>query len=299
MGGGNYMFDSSLDPTKQFTIDEKTVAVIWYGNNGGTSASDFVYDYTGSLVCPTAKFEDVGGNLVDVPVNGGASAAGQNHAEAVDVFANYKFDTATQTQPFTIKEKSLVITWSDGDKLTDGKYTYEFNGKAQMPLASTADGENLSYVIKNSDGTTVNAAIAAGEYTITVSPVSSDYVIASDNTVTVVITPKTVAVQWGSLTLDYTGEAIAPKAWFIDANNQAVELEVSSAQTEAGTNYSVTADFKKATANYVLDSSTVNNTFDIVKNTEQTLVWDWATGSWITPSAPEPEPEPEPETTQA
>lgn len=298
-GGGNYMFDSSLDPTKQFTIDEKTVAVIWYGNNGGTSASDFVYDYTGSLVCPTAKFEDVGGNLVDVPVNGGASAAGQNHAEAVDVFANYKFDTATQTQPFTIKEKSLVITWSDGDKLTDGKYTYEFNGKAQMPLASTADGENLSYVIKNSDGTTVNAAIAAGEYTITVSPVSSDYVIASDNTVTVVITPKTVAVQWGSLTLDYTGEAIAPKAWFIDANNQAVELEVSSAQTEAGTNYSVTADFKKATANYVLDSSTVNNTFDIVKNTEQTLVWDWATGSWITPSAPEPEPEPEPETTQA
>lgn len=298
-GGGNYMFDSSLDPTKQFTIDEKTVAVIWYGNNGGTSASDFVYDYTGSLVCPTAKFEDVGGNLVDVPVNGGASAAGQNHAEAVDVFANYKFDTATQTQPFTIKEKSLVITWSDGDKLTDGKYTYEFNGKAQMPLASTADGENLSYVIKNSDGTTVNAAIAAGEYTITVSPVSSDYVIASDNTVTVVITPKTVAVQWGSLTLDYTGEAIAPKAWFIDANNQAVELEVSSAQTEAGTNYSVTADFKKATANYVLDSSTVNNTFDIVKNTEQTLVWDWTTGSWITPSAPEPEPEPEPETTQA
>lgn len=298
-GGGNYMFDSSLDPTKQFTIDEKTVAVIWYGNNGGTSASDFVYDYTGSLVCPTAKFEDVGGNLVDVPVNGGASAAGQNHAEAVDVFANYKFDTATQTQPFTIKEKSLVITWSDGDKLTDGKYTYEFNGKAQMPLASTADGENLSYVIKNSDGTAVSAAIAAGEYTITVSPVSSDYVIASDNTVTVVITPKTVAVQWGSLTLDYTGEAIAPKAWFIDANNQAVELEVSSAQTEAGTNYSVTADFKKATANYVLDSSTVNNTFDIVKNTEQTLVWDWATGSWITPSAPEPEPEPEPETTQA
>ncbi len=298
-GGGNYMFDSSLDPTKQFTIDEKTVAVIWYGNNGGTSASDFVYDYTGSLVCPTAKFEDIGGNLVDVPVNGGASAAGQNHAEAVDVFANYKFDTATQTQPFTIKEKSLVITWSDGDKLTDGKYTYEFNGKAQMPLASTADGENLSYVIKNSDGTAVNAAIAAGEYTITVSPVSSDYVIASDNTVTVVITPKTVAVQWGSLTLDYTGEAIAPKAWFIDANNQAVELEVSSAQTEAGTNYSVTADFKKATANYVLDSSTVNNTFDIVKNTEQTLVWDWATGSWITPSAPEPEPESEPETTQA
>lgn len=286
-GGGNYMFDSSLDPTKQFVIEEKTVAVIWYGNNGGTAASDFVYPYSGSLVCPTAKFEDVNGVLIDVPVNGGASAAGQNHAEAVDVFANYKFDTATKTQPFTIEAKSLTVNWSDGDKLVDGKYTYEFNGKAQMPLASTADGENLSYVIKNADGTTVSAAIAAGEYTITVSPVSSDYVISSSNTVTVLITPKTVTVQWGSLTLDYTGGAIAPKAWFIDANNQAVELDVSTAQTEPGTGYSVTADFKNSTANYVLDTSTVTNTFDIVKKTEQTLVWDWASGSWITPSQPE------------
>ena len=283
----NYKFDESVDPDIKFTIVPKTVDVKWYGKDG--SETDFVWDYTGSLICPEAKFEDVNGTLVEVPVNGGAAAAGQHIATAEDIFANYDFSEVSLTQTFTVNAKTLTLSWSDSDKIKDGVYTYVYNGKVQMPVATSAEGINLSYTILDADGNPVGAVVGAGEYTVTVSPADMNYTIpAQDKTVNVEITKKTVTVEWGSDSLAYTGGAIAPEAWFVDADNQCIALAVTGAETEPGTGYTATADFVSPNANYVLDTDSASKTYEIVKKTEDELVWDWANGEW---KVPEEEPE--------
>lgn len=283
----NYKFDESVDPDIKFTIVPKTVDVKWYGKDG--SETDFVWDYTGSLICPEAKFEDVNGTLVEVPVNGGAAAAGQHIATAEDIFANYDFSEVSLTQTFTVNAKTLTLSWSDSDKIKDGVYTYVYNGKVQMPVATSAEGINLSYTILDADGNPVGAVVGAGEYTVTVSPADMNYTIpADDKTVNVEITKKTVTVEWGSDSLAYTGGAIAPEAWFVDADNQCIALAVTGAETEPGTGYTATADFVSPNANYVLDTDSASKTYEIVKKTEDELVWDWANGEW---KVPEEEPE--------
>ncbi|MDE7329525.1 MAG: MBG domain-containing protein [Clostridia bacterium] len=278
----NYKFGEDVGGTQKFKITEKTVDVLWYGKDD--SLTDFTWEYTGSIIRPAAKFVDVDGEYVEVPVNGGASSAGQHTATAADVFTNYVFSEISATQVFTIKEKSLTVTWSDNDKLADGVYTYEYNGKAQMPLASADENVNLSYTVKNADGEAVGAVIGAGEYTVTIEPADKNYVIGEETaTVKVKITPKTVEVKWQSnLNLIYTGSEVAPEAWFIDADNQAVALKVTGAQIEAGEEYEATADFIKPNGNYVLKTETVTVKFDIVKNTDD-LVWDWENGEWKKP----------------
>lgn len=283
----NYKFDESVDPDIKFTIVPKTVDVKWYGKDG--SETDFVWDYTGTLICPEAKFEDVNGTLVEVPVNGGAAAAGQHIATAEDIFANYDFSEVSLTQTFTVNAKTLTLSWSDLDKIKDGVYTYVYNGKVQMPVATSAEGINLSYTILDADGNPVGAVVGAGEYTVTVSPADMNYTIpADDKTVNVEITKKTVTVEWGSDSLAYTGGAIAPEAWFVDADNQCIALAVTGAETEPGTGYTATADFVSPNANYVLDTDSASKTYEIVKKTEDELVWDWANGEW---KVPEEEPE--------
>lgn len=285
----NYKFDESVDPDIKFTIVPKTVDVKWYGKDG--SETDFVWDYTGSLICPEAKFEDVNGTMVEVPVNGGAAAAGQHIATAEDIFANYDFSEVSLTQTFTVNAKTLTLSWSDSDKIKDGVYTYVYNGKVQMPVATSAEGINLSYTILDAEGNPVGAVVGAGEYTVTVSPADMNYTIpADDKTVNVEITKKTVTVEWGSDSLAYTGGAIAPEAWFVDADNQCIALAVTGAETEPGTDYTATADFVSPNANYVLDTDSASKTYEIVKKTEDELVWDWANGEWKVPGEEPEEP---------
>ena len=158
-----------------------------------------------------------------------------------------------------------------------------------MPVATSAEGINLSYTILDADGNPVGAVVGAGEYTVTVSPADMNYTIpAQDKTVNVEITKKTVTVEWGSDSLVYTGGAIAPEAWFVDADNQCIALAVTGAETEPGTGYTATADFVSPNANYVLDTDSASKAYEIVKKTEDELVWDWANGEW---KVPEEEPE--------
>ena len=74
----------------------------------------------------------------------------------------------------------------------------------------------------------------------------------------------------------------------MDADNQCIALAVTGAETEPGTGYTATADFVSPNANYVLDTDSASKTYEIVKKTEDELVWDWANGEW---KVPEEEPE--------
>lgn len=291
----NYAFADGVKAEQAFEITPKTVDVKWYGENDSED-DDFVWEYNGALRAPTAKFEGVDG-LVSVPVNGATANSGEHQATAIDVFNNYEFSKLTSTQPFRVNGKEVTAVWAAGENGTydeAGKvYEYVFNGKAQQPTAS-AEGVQFAYTIKNAAGEVVSAAISAGSYTVTVTATNKNFTVSSESeTVNVIIKAKKVTVTWGNLTLDYTGAAQAPEAWFTDANNQLVKLEVSGEKTEAGENYEATASFKNATGDYELEGD-VTNTFSIVKSEASEVYWDWATGSWKVRSA---EPETEPDTT--
>ncbi len=291
----NFAFADDAEVSKEFTIKPATVIVKWLDENGDEQTS-FNWNYDGALHAPVAKFEDVDGNLVTVPVSGATANSGEHTATAIDVFVNYDFEKYTDTQNFNIVGKEITAVWTEnGATLTDGVYEFIFNGKAQQPLAS-ADGVSFAYTVKNADGAVVCSAINAGEYTVTVVATNSNYTVTEESqTVRFVIKPRMVMVQWGNANLSYTGEAQAPEAWFVDVNGQKVKLSVSGAETEAGESYSATASFATATDNYELDGATCQ--FVIAGKEGDEWYWDWESGEWKVvsdePESPDPAPDPE------
>lgn len=296
----NFAFAEDAEVNKEFTIKPATVIVKWLDDNGDEQTS-FTWNYDGGLHAPVAKFEDVDGNLVTVPVSGATANSGEHTATAIDVFVNYDFEKYTDTQNFSITGKEVTAVWSVGADGSfnedDGVYEYEFNGKAHLPTAS-AEGVEFAYTVRNADGAVVSSAINAGEYTVTVVATNFNYKITEESkTVKLVIKPKTVTVQWGNASLSYTGEAQAPEAWFVDVNGQKVKLSVSGAETEAGENYTATASFAKDTDNYVLDGATCP--FTIAAKDGDEWTWDWENGEWkvVTDEPESPDPE-EPDGTE-
>ena len=176
----NYAFAEGVEVEKTFKITPKTVDVKWYGENGGED-DDFIWEYDGTLRVPAAKFEDVDGNLISVPVNGATANSGEHQATAIDVFNNYDFSKLTVNQKFEVIGKEITAVWNEnGATLTDGVYEFIFNGKAQQPLAS-ADGVSFAYTVKNADGTVVSSAINAGEYTVKVVATNSNYTVTEES----------------------------------------------------------------------------------------------------------------------
>ncbi|MDE7167375.1 MAG: MBG domain-containing protein [Clostridia bacterium] len=278
---------------KEFKIHAKPVSVTWKGETG-SDKDEFVWTYDGEVHCPTAWYTDVYGNEVEIPVVGGTASSGQYNAELRgDIFTNYVFDESLK-QPFTIKELGVTATWNAAPEADeDGKitFTYTYNGKSQMPEATlkteaTEEGAEgnaveLTYLIKDKDGSAVSAIINVGTYTVTVSPSDKNYkVTAGETTVTVVVEPKPVAVHWGDTTLTENGAAQAPKAWFFDVNGQKIELTVEGEQTEVngeGETYPAKATLESG--NYVLDEDSeeypITTTFTIVKSTATEYKWVW------------------------
>ena len=295
----NYEFASGAEDgkiyEKEFKIHAKPVSVTWKGETG-SDKDEFVWTYDGEVHCPTAWFTDVYGNEVEIPVVGGTASSGQYNAELRgDIFTNYVFDESLK-QPFTIKELGVTATWNAAPEADeDGKitFTYTYNGKSQMPEATlkteaTEEGAEgnaveLTYLIKDKDGSAVSAIINVGTYTVTVSPSDKNYkVTAGETTVTVVVEPKPVAVHWGDTTLTENGAAQAPKAWFFDVNGQKIELTVEGEQTEVngeGETYPAKATLESG--NYVLDEESeeypITTTFTIVKSTATEYKWVWGT----------------------
>jgi len=290
----NYEFAAGLETTHTFTVTpKKNVNVLWYGNSGTLGTGFDTYAYDGATVhCPVAKFVDVNGNEVEMPVNGGTASAGQFVATAIDVFDNYDFREIKIKQTFEIVKADIVVSWETGYADTDGvyTYTYTYNGKAQLPEATnTTNAVTFAYVVRNAAGVKVDAAVNAGEYTVEVIPNDPNFKIADHATVKVIVEKKSVAVEWGETSFVNDGEAHAPEAWYTDVEGNRVDLAVTGATSAAGATHQATAALvsEGEKSNYTLTNET--NTFSITDSVEAEYVWVWdeatSTGAWqIKPS---------------
>lgn len=286
----NYEFAADVVTTHAFSINPvKDVDVLWYGNGDtlGTNFNTYVYDGA-TIYCPVAKFVDVDGNEVEMPVNGGTASAGQWVATAIgDAFKNYEFRELKIKRIFEIVKADIAVTWETGYADVDGTYTYTYtyDGKAKLPEATNATNSlTFAYVIRNAEGNKIDAAVNVGEYTVEVVPNDGNFKIADHAIIKVVIEKKTLTVQWGNLSLLYSGEAQAPVAWYVDDDGHRIDLAVTGAATDAGTNHQATAELVSdgEKSNYILTNETV--TFTIEQPVQVEYVWIWddetSTGSW-------------------
>ncbi len=304
VNAANSAFAPDVVPTVSVVISPLDVTVEWTADDGKTPVGmTYTWDYDGKAHSLTAKFTGINGVVFDVPVNGGTVTAVSDAAYTVtaeDVFNNYNF---TSSRYIVIKPASLTIEWTGGTVNADGAHEFEYNGKAQMPVASVEAGVMFSYAITDKDGKPVNAIIGVGEYTVTATLIrNNNYTVVEESaTVKVVVVPKKVTLQWGATELEYTGSAQAPAAWFVDAALQAVTLTVEGAETEVGQNYTATVTL--ADGNYVFADGTKSGsvTYSIVKTTTDEVEWNFGENEWqaVVPPAPPSEGEDEtPETTE-
>lgn len=290
----NYEFEDGVVVTHKFKITPKTdVNILWYGNGGtlGANFNNYVYDGT-TIHCPTAKFIDVDGREVTMPVNGGTASAGQFTATVIDVYANYDFRAIKLTQTFEVLKTDISLSWESGYTQTDGEYVYAYtySGTSRLPVAVNATNSvSFVYVIRDSEGRKTDGAIDAGTYTVEAVPSDPNFKIAVGSgeqpaKVKIVIEKLSVAVQWGDTSFVYNGQAQKPSAWYTDANGQRVELAVSGAQTETGAGYTATAEPVSAKEKNNYDFTNATASFEITQSVSAEYEWIWdeatSTGSW-------------------
>jgi hypothetical protein len=193
--------------TTSFRIVPQTVNVVWTNTN-------LVYD--NSLQAPTAIAD-----TLHLTVSGAETDAGTYAATAYTGNAN--FTLANMTTPFTIAPKKVTVIWGD--------LNLPYSGYPQVP-AATADTVALTVT-----GTSTHTDV--GQYTATASTANANFTLLNATTLYNIVADA-VTVEWSNLTLVYDNKAQAPTATVPDGVGGTFTLDVSGAQTDAGT-YTATA----------------------------------------------------------
>ena len=123
---------------------------------------------------------------------------------------------------------------------------------------------------------TTSVPTDAGDYTVRLTISVNNNFTPYSTTYNFTIAKKTVNVNWSETPLTYNGEEQAPTAKTNDfVNDDDVWLTVSGGQTNAGENYTATAELSGDDAkNYVLDDSKKSTFFMIAK---KSIGIDWGT----------------------
>ncbi len=279
----NSAFAPDIVPEIKVVIKPLEVTVEWEADDDTLPVGlTYTWEYDGKAHTLTATFTGVNGEVFNVPVSGGKVTAVSGDAyiaRAEDVFNNYDFDSFRYIR---INSAELTVTWTGGTLNDDGAYEFEYNGKAQMPVG-TADAEvNFAYTVTDGEGKPVNAIINAGTYNVTAKLIrNNNYTLVADSaTVKVVVVPKKVSVQWGKTTLEYTGSAIAPVAWYTDTNKQSVALTVTGATTDVGEDYTAVATITDKNYVFTDGTTTASVTFSIEKTTTDEFEWNFEDNKW-------------------
>ena len=198
-----------------------------------------------------------------------------NYADAT-VTIHFKYQNKTDvSSKITLTAGGKTIT--SASEAADKTITKEYTGNAAVTASAvykkTADetpGTNVTVKFSgDSYGPSETAPKDAGTYTITAAYEDED---TTDNTAghtgkvtgTLVITPKEVAVTWGSLPLPYNTTAQTPTVTtpVAGVTGESIELTVSGSGTDVGSDYSATASIASVTggqakaANYNLTNAT-------------------------------------------
>ena len=297
--GGNANVGTA-DATVTVTLEQKTVSV----SIDGTTTKE----YDGTTDAPSGaslSLDDVLG-ADDVSVNGTLAYNSSNVNEADTITVSgltltgthsgyYKLDAESAETSGTITAKGVALDWSVDNgavKQPDGTFTGTYNG-TEFKVEASASGVNGETVTAVLDYSSFTNANADGEnYTATVTGLTvtasdssiianggNNYEIAADNdSVTLVINPKEIGLDWSTLTpeqLVYDGNA---KALTATATGTTGTDSCTVTVTLTGDNVNVTEDgfYYTATAlgnsNYKLPSAVDSNTYHI---TAKTVNVDW------------------------
>lgn len=241
---GNYTLTGN---TVQFTIEKKDVSVVW----GNTS-----FTYNGNAQVPTATATGVSGEAININVSGAQTNAGTYTASATTGNSNYKL--TNETVGFTISPKEVEVFWAN-TSLT-------YNGSAQAPTASAtgAKGEAIDLTVL---GAQTNARTTP--YMATATTENQNYTLTFHQQ-EFTIGKRTVSVTWTNTELTYNGNSQAPTATVMGVNGVRLSIDVTGAQTNAGT-YTASATLTSSTDmnNYTLENVTVQYTIAKMRVTVQ------------------------------
>ncbi|MBR2985592.1 MAG: hypothetical protein IKC58_03230, partial [Clostridia bacterium] len=256
-----------------YTIAPKPVDITW------TNTDTLVYN--GSAQAPTATANglctrDGAVDLCTVTVTGAQTNAGTGYTATATALSNPNYVLATKdggwTTTFKIDAKPVGILWSQN------MLSLTYNSKAQKPNAYIADTDLCS---QNGEKDTCAVIVTGeqtnvGDYTATATSLSNpNYVLAEGTWETAFkITPKPVTITWTNTdTLVYTGQAQAPTAAAsgIYATDTCT-VNVTGAQTNAGTGYTATATGLSNSNYKFANNATLTTTFKIQQLTA-TLAW--------------------------
>ena len=241
-----------INTTTTFTIIQSstnTYTVVW---------SNTSLTYNGNQQAPTAVATNGQGSTVEVTVTGAQTNAGSYTATAA-AGPNTGVTLTNATTQFVINRATVPVVW--------GNTTLTYTGSPQAPSA-TATGvknENLQLSVK---GEQTNVG---GPYTATAafSQTNSNYTLSNTTTTFAIVQPNTTSdtyvVQWGDLSLTYTGNQQAPSATATNNLGQSVEVTVSGAQTNIGNKYPASAAPTVPNNNITLLNATTQ--FEIVPAT--------------------------------
>ncbi|MCD8013553.1 MAG: leucine-rich repeat protein [Lachnospiraceae bacterium] len=205
-GAGNYALPA--DPTTEYTILQKTVALEWANTETRT------YNGEASEVTASVTEDSLadGDTLTVTVTNGDNVNAGTYIAEATaladvddaDVAKNYALPSEA-TQEYTIVPIEVSLTWT-------GAVDKTYDGSAPEVAAEIADADD----ILDADAQTCTVTLSgdevsadAGTYTLTAALGNDNYEITEATaSVTFTISPKTVSLTWsGTDTRTYDGTA--------------------------------------------------------------------------------------------
>ena len=255
----------------------------------GLSWGETSFPYDGLSHAPEATLDGVEAgddNDCTVEVSGAQTEAGDNYP-AIAILTgtkagNYKLpDDPTTTFAIT-QNQSAKENMPDAQKPKANNLTY--NGGSQELLTGPSN-ETEHYTIQYRVGEeawsgTIPSRTAAGTYTVDVQYKSTDnnYADFDSDSIEVPIKQATLGLTWGQTrSFTYDGQSHAPTASLtgvFSGDEAECTVEVSGAETEAGENYTATAELKGEKAgNYKLpDDNTVEFSITKIETSKTDLI---------------------------
>lgn len=162
---------------------------------------------------------------------------------------NLGFGFSSTTASATYGDEAATLPSLNMGQLSGAAVTYS----SSVQSVATVDNTG-SVSIKGAGSTEINVSFAGDDY---VKPGSASY--------TLTVNPKEVGLTWGTTAFNYDGSAHAPTATATGlVGNDACDVTVDGAQTNAGSNYIATAS-ALSNANYKLPADNTTTTFSISK----------------------------------
>ena len=299
-----------------WTISRKVAEFIWSGDGEGWNTDSagvwyVVYDKQQHSFSATVSNKKEGDDVsVASYTDSTATNAGNYTARVTSLRGtsanNYQIDSTKAYQLWTIAKRAVEISWDKGVLIeTTGGFSATYSGEeiAFIPSLNVMEGDNVSVkttLTLTSSGATVDRAVNAGSYKITIDGLEGDLsknnytldsVATSEKSRTWTIKPKEITIQFpfGSFTIDegsrsikttYTGADISFSVGF----NDVVEKDKNYLLPHY--NYSYVTDNLDSTSQIIVESRE-SNSYVLLKNVnENNEAWQSVVITLVSPDNP-------------